>query len=168
MSVCAKFQLSSWSRSGWKVCGGWGGWVGNTWLRLTPTLVALELFWVELSCVGFWQILTCALTMHSLPTHRYLVWTKIPRWTKRLPSIHHLFPIHKEMKIVLLTIILACFFLQLVDGKVYLVETRDTMENRFKQEYENLDKTSNQGETAWPFVNQLSKPNVTKLNTKQL
>ena len=52
------------------------------------------------------------------------------------------------MKIVLLSIILACFFLQLVDGKVYLVETRDTMENRFKQEYENLDKTSNQGETA--------------------
>ena len=33
---------------------GWGGW--NTWLLcLTPTLVALELLWVELSCVGFWQ-----------------------------------------------------------------------------------------------------------------
>ena len=63
MSVCAKFQLSSWSRSGWKVCGsgwvvgwvvGWGGW--NTWLLcLTLTLVALELFWVGLSYVGFWQ-----------------------------------------------------------------------------------------------------------------
>ena len=53
MSVCAKFQLSSWSRSGWKVCAwvGWGG-VGNTWLLcLTPTLVALELSWVELRWV---------------------------------------------------------------------------------------------------------------------
>ena len=30
---------------------------GNTWLLcLTPTLVALELFWVELSYVGFWQL----------------------------------------------------------------------------------------------------------------
>ena len=60
MSVCTKFQLTSWSRSCWKVCGsggvvGWGG-VGNTWLLcLTPTLVILELHWVELSCVGFWQ-----------------------------------------------------------------------------------------------------------------
>ena len=53
MSVCAKFQLSSWSRSGWKVCGSG---VGNTWLPcLTPTLVSLELFWVGLSYVGFWQ-----------------------------------------------------------------------------------------------------------------
>ena len=32
-----------------------GGW--NTWLLcLTPTLVALELFWVELSYVGFLQL----------------------------------------------------------------------------------------------------------------
>ena len=54
MSVCAKFQLSSLPRSGWKVCGRVV--VGNTWLLcLTPTLVALELLWVELSCVGFWQ-----------------------------------------------------------------------------------------------------------------
>ena len=61
MSVCAKFQLSSWSRSGWKVCGS-GWWVGNTWLLcLTPTLVALELFWVELSYVGFWQKLWTSL-----------------------------------------------------------------------------------------------------------
>ena len=29
VSVCAKFQLSSGSRSGWKVCG--GGWVGCGW-----------------------------------------------------------------------------------------------------------------------------------------
>ena len=41
------------SRSGRKVCcGGGGGGVGNTWLLcLTPMLVALELFWVELSSV---------------------------------------------------------------------------------------------------------------------
>ena len=61
VSVCAKYQLSSWSRSDWKVCAwwggvGWGGVVGYTWqLCLTPTLVALELGWVGLSCVGFWQ-----------------------------------------------------------------------------------------------------------------
>ena len=56
MSVCAKFQLSSWSRSVWKVCGSGVGGVGNAWLLcLTPTLVALELFWVGLSYVGFWQ-----------------------------------------------------------------------------------------------------------------
>ena len=58
MSVCAKFQPSSWSRSGWKVCsccgGGW-----NTWLLSpTPTLFALELLWVELSYGGFWQFET--------------------------------------------------------------------------------------------------------------
>ena len=35
------------------VCG-WGGGVGNTCLLcLTPTLVALELRWVVVSCVGF-------------------------------------------------------------------------------------------------------------------
>ena len=49
MRVCPKFQLSSWSRSGWKVCAGGGG-VGSTWLQCrTPTLVASELLWVELS-----------------------------------------------------------------------------------------------------------------------
>ena len=32
MSVCAKFQLSSSSRSAWKVCVGWvGGWGGGGW-----------------------------------------------------------------------------------------------------------------------------------------
>ena len=37
-------------------CVGWGGVVWFTWLLcLTPTLVASELLWVELSCVGFWQ-----------------------------------------------------------------------------------------------------------------
>ena len=48
MSVCAKFQLSSWSRSGWKVFGSGGvGW-WNTWLLcLTSTLR------VELSTLGF-------------------------------------------------------------------------------------------------------------------
>ena len=30
MNICAKFQLSSWSRSGWKVCVGGGG-VGGGW-----------------------------------------------------------------------------------------------------------------------------------------
>ena len=44
---CAKFQLPSWSRSGWKVCCGG---VGNTWLLcLAPMLVALR--WI-----GFWQL----------------------------------------------------------------------------------------------------------------
>ena len=56
MSVCAKFQLSSWSRSSWKVCV-WCVVVSSKWLLcLTSTLVALELLWVELSYVGFWQL----------------------------------------------------------------------------------------------------------------
>ena len=57
MSVCAKFQLSSWSRSAWKVCCGvvgWGG-VGNTWvLCLTQRSCFYSCFglsWVELSWV---------------------------------------------------------------------------------------------------------------------
>ena len=55
VSVYAKFQLSRWSRSGWKV---WGAvvWVvaGSKWpLCLTSTLVTLSaLSWVELG-LGF-------------------------------------------------------------------------------------------------------------------
>ena len=58
VNICAKFLLSSWSRSGWKLCG--GRWVGFKWLlSLTLTLVALELLWVELGYVGFWQSMLC-------------------------------------------------------------------------------------------------------------
>ena len=40
MSVCAKFQLSSWSRSGWKVWGGVGGRVGcKVIFMFNPTVV---------------------------------------------------------------------------------------------------------------------------------
>ena len=46
MSVCAKFQLSIWSRSDWKVCGG-GGEHMATMSNLNPSY--LELLSVELS-----------------------------------------------------------------------------------------------------------------------
>ena len=55
MSVCAKFKLSSWSRSGWKVCGS-GGVVGcgtRDYKCLAPTLVALELFELSWVVLGF-------------------------------------------------------------------------------------------------------------------
>ena len=56
MSVCAKFQLSSWSRSDWKVCCGgstaymWGStaYMGNTWVL---SLTQRSCFWVALSWV---------------------------------------------------------------------------------------------------------------------
>ena len=58
VSVCDKFQLSSWSRSGRKVCGGSGvvgGW--NTWLLcLTSTKLFLSCF--ELSSVELRWVLT--------------------------------------------------------------------------------------------------------------
>ena len=50
MSVCAKFQLSSSSRSAWKVSvvGGWGGWGLQSHFRVKPNrCVVLGL--------GFWQ-----------------------------------------------------------------------------------------------------------------
>ena len=55
MSVCAKYQLSSWSRSDWKVCV-WVGWVGSRWvLCLTQRscfwVALVELSWVELRWV---------------------------------------------------------------------------------------------------------------------
>ena len=54
MSVCAKFQLSSWSRSDWKVCV-WVGWVGSRWvLCLTQRSCFYSCFglsWVELRWV---------------------------------------------------------------------------------------------------------------------
>ena len=67
MSVCAKFQLSSWSRSAWKVCV-WrfhglyvrfhGLYAFQVTSKSNPTKLLLsccELSWVELSYVGFWQ-----------------------------------------------------------------------------------------------------------------
>ena len=67
MSVCAKFQLSSWSRSAWKVCG-WrfhglyvrfhGLYAFQVTTKSNPTKLLLscfELSWVELSYIGFWH-----------------------------------------------------------------------------------------------------------------
>ena len=57
-NLCAKFQLSSWSKSAWKVCcGGGGGWehVGTMSNPTKLLLSCFELSWVELSYVGFWQ-----------------------------------------------------------------------------------------------------------------
>ena len=60
MSVCAKFQLSSWSRSGWKVGGGgWDGWGGlDGWVEHVTTVsnsnascFRVVLSWVELRWV---------------------------------------------------------------------------------------------------------------------
>ena len=53
MSVCAKFQLSSWSRSGWKVCGsggvvGWGGVHVTTVSSSNASCFRVELSWVAL------------------------------------------------------------------------------------------------------------------------
>ena len=61
MSVCAKFQLSSWSRSGWKVCGRVVVVVVEhvtTMSNSNASCFRVELSWVELSCVGFWQFLS--------------------------------------------------------------------------------------------------------------
>ena len=58
MSLCAKFQLSSWSRSAWKVCCGvvgWGGVVGNMWVLC---LTQRSCFWVALSWVELGWVLT--------------------------------------------------------------------------------------------------------------
>ena len=58
MSVCAKFQLPSMSRSGWKVCVvGWGGVTRGYYVLPQPKLSRVALSWVELSWVrvGFWQ-----------------------------------------------------------------------------------------------------------------
>ena len=49
MSLCAKFQLSSWSRSAWKVWGWWRGFQVTTKSNLNE--VAFELLWVELRLV---------------------------------------------------------------------------------------------------------------------
>ena len=38
-------------------------------------------------------------------------------------------------------------FLQIIAQKVYLVQTKDSMENKFGQDYQNVDKVSNPGET---------------------
>jgi len=47
MSVCAKFQLSSWSRSGWIVCVGWGGGGGGEHVTTVSNSNAFaELRWV--------------------------------------------------------------------------------------------------------------------------
>ena len=54
MGSCTKFQLSSWSRGGWKVCGS-GGVVEHQATMSNSNEVALELLWVELSYVGVWQ-----------------------------------------------------------------------------------------------------------------
>ena len=58
MSVCAKFQLSSWSRSGRKVCGGgavgWGGGVVEhvtTMSNSNASCFRVGLSWVELRWV---------------------------------------------------------------------------------------------------------------------
>ena len=72
MSVCTKFQLSSWSRSGWTVCGsggGGGGGVGGemehaaTMSNLNPRLeVRVALSWVELG-LGFDNIFYISIIM---------------------------------------------------------------------------------------------------------
>ena len=50
MSVCAKFQLSSWSRSGWKVCVGWwgGGEHVTTMSNSNASCFRVGLSWVAL------------------------------------------------------------------------------------------------------------------------
>ena len=45
MSVCAKLQLSSWSRRGWKVCVGWGG-GGEHVATMSNSNAFAELRWV--------------------------------------------------------------------------------------------------------------------------
>ena len=45
MSVCAKLQLSSWSRSGWIVCVGWGG-GGEHVATMSNSNAFAELRWV--------------------------------------------------------------------------------------------------------------------------
>ena len=59
MSVCAKFQLSSWPRSGGKICGS-GGVVLVEHVTTVSNLnkVAFELLWVELSSVELCWVLT--------------------------------------------------------------------------------------------------------------
>ena len=54
MSVSAKFQLSSWSGSGWKIVVVEGV-VEHLATVSNSKKVDLELLWVELSYVGFWQ-----------------------------------------------------------------------------------------------------------------
>ena len=68
MSVCAKFQLSSWSRSDGKVCAWWWGGGGfHVSTMSNPTKLLLQLLLVELSYVGFWQyILACSKFSKSL------------------------------------------------------------------------------------------------------
>ena len=51
MSVCAKLQLSSWSRSGWIVCVGWGG-GGEHVATMSNSNAFAELRWV-LTIQGF-------------------------------------------------------------------------------------------------------------------
>ena len=72
MSVCAKFQLFSWSRSAWKVCGGVGG-VGWCGFQVTTVSnlneVAFELLWVELSYVGVWQYLLLTIFKSLVQLH---------------------------------------------------------------------------------------------------
>ena len=50
MSVCVKFQLSSWSRSGWKVCGDGVGWSGV--VKHVTTMSNSNASCFELSCVS--------------------------------------------------------------------------------------------------------------------
>ena len=51
MSICAKFQLSSWSRSAWKVCCGGVEHVGTMSNPTKLLLSCFELSWVELRWV---------------------------------------------------------------------------------------------------------------------
>ena len=65
------------SLAGLEVAGkfvvGWGGWMGwNMWLLcLTPTLVALEL-----SCVGFWQLVPNYFGTKKILVPNYIVTKK--------------------------------------------------------------------------------------------
>ena len=68
MSVCAKFQLSSWSRSCWKVCGGgvvgWCGWCGGhvtTMSNSNASCFRFELSWVALGFDNLTHSLDCLL-----------------------------------------------------------------------------------------------------------
>ena len=51
MSVCAKFQLTIWTRSGWKVCGS-GGWGGVGWVGHLATTSNSDIGFVDLSTIS--------------------------------------------------------------------------------------------------------------------
>ena len=71
VSACAKFQFSSWSRSGWKVCGSgwWGGEHLTTVSNSNASCFRVSLRWVELGWV---------LTISFSLTHPSTHWSDSP------------------------------------------------------------------------------------------